>query len=148
MHMKSRVGVGSCPSKVRIEQSKDLLETVGELIDDSGERDVILIGDFNHRTDHQSFEPLTDADFIFQTRFLNQASAAGSYIKTWNPHKSEDLIDHIAIRYSDTREVVRSSTTVYQIKSKEAGKKYIMRQSDHVPVWTSFYIDSDLDDEE
>ena len=102
--MKSRVGVGSCPSKVRIEQTKDQLETVGELIDDSAERDVILIGDFNHRTDHQSFEPLTDADFIFQTRFLNQASAAGSYIKTWNPHKSEDLIDHILLFGTPTPE--------------------------------------------
>ncbi|MEQ8208259.1 MAG: DNA/RNA non-specific endonuclease [Lacipirellulaceae bacterium] len=146
VHLKSRVGIGSCPTKVRIEQSKDLVHQIDALISRSHERDVIVAGDFNHHIGHESFDPLTDAGFLFQTQFLGPGSAEGSYIKTWNPHQSDDLIDHIILRYSETREVVRNSTFVYPIESKQAGIEYILNQSDHVPVWTSFYTSTDLDD--
>lgn len=146
VHLKSRVGSGSCPTEIRMEQSKELVAEVDKLIETSDERDVIILGDFNHRLGHRSFDPLTRADFIFQTRFLSAGSGDGSYIKTSRPHESDDLIDHVLLRYSETREVVRNSTTVYPITTEGEAIEYILRQSDHVPVWTSFYVHNDLDD--
>ena len=146
VHLKSRVGE-RCAKKARKKQCEELIEQVDELIASSGERDVVIAGDFNNLIGHKSLTPISDGDFIFQTKFLADATGRGTYLKTSSPHKSKDLIDHIAIRYYDTQEVVRNSTTVYSFGSKAEALDYVIRQSDHAPVWTSFSTEVDLDDE-
>ena len=148
VHLKSRRGSGSCPTRIRVAQSEELVEQVDHLIESSGESDVILLGDFNHRIGDRSFDPLTSGGFIFQTRFLTEDSGEGSYIKTFRLHESDDLIDHVLLRYPETREVVRYGTSVYAIPDENKAIEYVLRQSDHVPVWTSFKIDNDLDGDE
>jgi hypothetical protein len=90
---------------------------------------------------------VVEAGFISQMKFLANGSAKGSYIKTGSLNDSDDLIDHIWLRYWNTREVVKNSANVMRIESPAAAKKYIIEQSDHVPVWVSFRIDEDLDDD-
>ena len=127
-----------CAKKARKKQCEELIERVDELIASSGERDVVLAGDFNNLIGNKSLAPISEGDFIFQTKYLADATGRGTYLKTSSPHKSKDLIDHIAIRYYDTQEVVRNSTTVYSFDSKAEAFDYVIRQSDHAPVWTSF----------
>jgi predicted extracellular nuclease len=148
VHLKSRSGTESCTTHIRVEQCRDLVEQVTRLASSSGERDVLLVGDFNNTLDHESFAPLVDAGFIPQTRFLTNDSANGSYVKNGDLHESDDLIDHVWLRYSETREVVRRSAFVMPLKSRADAKRYIVEQSDHVPIAVSFRIDEDLDDDE
>jgi hypothetical protein len=146
VHLKSRKGKEVCNDKVRTEQCRDLVETTNALIEDSGERDVIIVGDCNNRIGHESFQPLADAGFIPQMKYLMPQSAKGSFVKTEDLDKSNDLIDQVYLRYRDTKEVVKNSACVLKLESPEQAKMYIIEQSDHVPVWISFRTDKDLDD--
>lgn len=148
VHLKSRSGETACTARIRAAQCEDLVEAVDGLVGEFGERDVIVIGDFNERLDHVSFKPLVDAGFISQMRFLTNDSAAGSYVKTGSLHQSDDLIDHVWIRYYQTREVVKNSASVMKFASADETKKYIIEQSDHAPAWVSFRIDTDLDEDD
>jgi predicted extracellular nuclease len=145
VHLKSRSGTPDCTTKIRREQCKDLKEKIDEMTADGGEKDVIIVGDYNEKPGHDSFKPLTDAGFTSQMKFLMPTSAKGSYIKNSGLHQSDDLIDQIMIRYSDTKEVVPNSAYVLPIASASEAKDYIIKQSDHVPACVSFRIDVDRD---
>jgi endonuclease/exonuclease/phosphatase family metal-dependent hydrolase len=145
VHMKSRKGVGECPTRVRIEQSKDLAAKIDELIEKSGESDVLIVGDFNSRPGHASFAPLVEAGFVSQMKTLMPGSSKGSYVKNKELHQSSDLIDQVMLRAAETREVVPNSAFVVKLGSADEATKYILGQSDHVPAWVSFRTDKDLD---
>lgn len=144
VHLKSRRGAPACTSRIRREQCRDLVAAIDALTQ-GGERDVLLVGDFNERQHHDSLQPLADAGFTSQMRFLTPTSAQGSYVKNRELSESTDLIDQVWLRYRETREVVRNSAHVFKLDSKEAAQRYIVEQSDHVPVWASFRTDVDHD---
>jgi len=148
VHLKSRRGDSSCTTRIRAAQCEDLVEAVDGLIDEFGEGDVLVTGDFNETYEHVSFKPLVDAGFISQMRFLTNESATGSYVKTGSLHESDDLIDQVWIRYNQTTEVVKNSASVMRFASADETKKYIIEQSDHAPAWVSFRIDTDLDEDD
>jgi predicted extracellular nuclease len=145
VHLKSRSGEEDCNTKIRAEQCKELIEEIDGLMAASGERDVIVIGDYNERRGHESFQPLVDAGFISQMKFTMPGSAKGSYIKNADLNASKDLIDQAMLRYVDTKELVPNSAFVMRLGSEDETKEYIIHQSDHVPVCVSFRIDADLD---
>jgi len=145
VHLKSRSGQGQCNTRIRTEQCKDLKEEIDDLVSASGEQDVLIVGDYNELPGHESFKPLVDAGFKSQMKFLMPSSSKGSYIKNQSLHQSVDLIDQVMIRFDDTKEVVPTSAFVMPISSEGKAKKYIIEQSDHVPVWVSFRFDKDLD---
>jgi len=140
VHLKSRSGDPACTSKVRQEQCRDLVTAVDQLAA-AGEKDVLIVGDFNELNSHESLKPLVDAGFTSQMKFLTADSAKGSYVKNSQLESSTDLIDQVWIRFDETQEVVRRSAQVMKLESREAAKRYIIEQSDHVPVWVSFRID-------
>jgi exonuclease III len=146
VHLKSQLGETSCSDRVRTEQCKELVERTKELIQQSGERDVIIVGDFNNRVGPESLRPLADAGFISQMKSLMPQSAKGSFVKLDELNDSDELIDQVMLRYNDTREVVKNSACVMKLPSRDETEKYIIEQSDHVPVWVSFRTDADLDD--
>jgi predicted extracellular nuclease len=148
VHLKSRSGVESCTSRVRRKQCEQIVEQIDRLRAEHGENDFILTGDFNENIGHDSFTPLVDAGFISQMKFRKPESGDGSYVKTGSLHESDDLIDHVWLRYADTKEVVRNSAFVMKLDSQDAAKRHIIEESDHVPAWASFRIDEDLDDED
>jgi predicted extracellular nuclease len=145
VHLKSRSGGESCTQRVRSEQCKDLVAQIDALRSQFGEGDFLIVGDCNENLGHSSFAPLTEAGFISQMAFLLPNSAKGSYVKNGDLNRSDDLIDHVWLRYSETKEVVRPSAFVMPLSSEAEAKKYIVQQSDHVPVWVSFRTDEDLD---
>lgn len=146
VHLKSQVGEKGCNDRARAEQCKDLVKKIDEFVSQSGEHDVVIVGDFNARVGNASLKPLTDAGFIAQMKFLMPQSAKGSFVKNRDLHESTELIDQVMIRYNDTREVVKNSACVMKIDTVEERKKYVIEQSDHVPAWVSFRTDKDLDD--
>jgi endonuclease/exonuclease/phosphatase family metal-dependent hydrolase len=145
VHLKSRVGEDNCTTRVRKEQCVDLVARINELVDETGEQDALIAGDFNERPGHESFQPLVDAGFKSQMQFLMTTSAKGSFVKNNRLHRSTDLIDQVLIRFNHTQEVVRNSGFVMPLPSEEKAKDYIIDLSDHVPVCVSFRIDEDLD---
>jgi predicted extracellular nuclease len=147
VHLKSQVGDKFCNDRVRTEQCKDLVKKIEELVRDSGERDVIIVGDYNARIGDKSLTPLSDVGFIPQMKYLMPESAKGSFVKNRELKESTELIDQVMLRYRDTREVVKNSACIMRLDTPEERKKYIFEQSDHVPAWVSFRIDADLDDE-
>ena len=146
VHLKSQVGEKSCNDRVRAEQCKDIVKAVDEFVAKSGERDVVMVGDFNARVGNASLKPLVDAGFTPQMKYLMPESAKGSFVKNRDLHDSTELIDQVMIRYHDTREVVKNSACVMKTDSVEERKKYVIEQSDHVPAWVSFRVDKDLDE--
>jgi endonuclease/exonuclease/phosphatase family metal-dependent hydrolase len=146
VHLKSQVGEKSCNDRARTEQCKDLVKKIDEFVAKSGERDVVIVGDFNARVGDASLKPLVDAGFTPQMKYLMPESAKGSFVKNRDLHDSTELIDQVMIRYNDTREVVKNSACVLKIDTVEERKKYVIEQSDHVPAWVSFRTDKDLDD--
>lgn len=146
VHFKSQVGEKACNDRVRTEQCKDIVKKIDEMVQDSGERDVIIVGDYNARIGNASLKPLTDAGFIAQMKFLMPESAKYSFVKNRNLQDSDELIDQVMLRYRDTREAVKNSACILRLDTPEERQKYIIEQSDHVPVWMSFRIDKDLDE--
>src|SRR4029077_15444213 len=130
VHLKSQVGEKGCNDRARTEQCKDLVQKVDEFVKQSGERDVVIVGDFNARVGDASLKPLVDAGFTPQMKFLMAESAQGSFVKNRDLHDSTKLIDQVMIRYSDTREVVKNSACVMKIDTVEERKKYVIEQSD------------------
>src|SRR6476620_6529677 len=66
VHLKSQVGEKSCNDRVRTEQCKDIVKAVDDLVAKSGERDVVIVGDFNARVGNASLKPLVEAGFTAQ----------------------------------------------------------------------------------
>jgi hypothetical protein len=145
VHLKSRRGEAPCTTRIRTEQCKDLKAEIDNLVATSGERDVVIVGDFNERPGHESFKALTDAGFVSQMQVLMPQSAKGSFVKTLELEKSADLIDQVMIRPDDTKEVVPHSAYIMPLASSDEAKKYIIEQSDHVPACVSFSTAADLD---
>jgi hypothetical protein len=145
VHLKSRRGEAPCTTQIRTEQCKDLKAEIDKLVAASGEGDVLIVGDLNERPGHDSFKPLTDAGFVSQMLVLMPQSAKGSYVKNFELDKSVDLIDQVMIRPDDTKEVVPVSGYIMPLASSEEAKRYIIEQSDHVPVCVSFSTAVDLD---
>jgi predicted extracellular nuclease len=145
VHLKSRSGEEPCNTRIRTEQCKDLKKEIDDTIGAAGERDILIVGDYNERPGHASFQPLVDAGFTTQMKFLMPGSAKGSFVKNRDLHQSVDLIDQVMLRFTDTQELVRHSAFVMPLGSEDEAKDYIIEQSDHVPVCVSFRIDTDLD---
>jgi hypothetical protein len=146
VHLKSRRGEAPCTTQIRTEQCKDLRAEIDKLVAASGERDVLIVGDFNERPGHESFKALADAGFTSQMTTLMPQSAKGSYVKNFELDKSVDLIDQVMIRPADTKEVVPNSAYIMPLPSSDEAKKYIIEQSDHVPICVSFSTATDLDE--
>lgn len=147
VHLKSRsrgrwpnLLPSDCPAWIRKRQAEQLVEQVDSLVAASGVADVILVGDFNENLDDESLAPLRDAGFSSQMAYRMDGSGTTSYL----PASDDDLIDHVWIRFAETREVVRNSGFVYVPPDKDAFERTM---SDHAPVWASFRSDPEEEGE-
>lgn len=147
VHLKSRRGEATCSDRVRAQQCRDLVKAADELIRTTGERDVLLVGDFNNRPGHATLAALAEAGFVTQMQFLMPESAKGSFVKTMERHETVDLIDQVMLRPGDVREAMPKSACIMRLPSRDEATAYIMEQSDHAPAWSSFRTDADLDDD-
>jgi|GEM_PF-6640568 len=140
VHLKSQIG-GDYSDRLRAKQAGELLDAIENLISVSGERDIILVGDFNAEASDPSVSELFFAgNFYAQTwkgRLTDNSNDVSYLIGSF-----ASLIDHIMVRPVDTSELIRQSTHVY---SPDDVDSYIDEFSDHVPVWTSFCTELDAD---
>ena len=140
VHLKSKRG-GWRSDRKRIQQSEDLLDDIATLADDSGEQDIILLGDFNAESSHDSIDLLYhEGGFLAQTRQGRRTADSNDVSYLIGDFAS--LIDHIMLRPEHTSELIRRSTVVYKPDDVD---DYIENYSDHVPVWTSFSTELDAD---
>lgn len=142
VHLKSKSARGIptwCPDAIRERQTLDLLSALSEISTESGESDIILVGDFNANFNEDSLEPLRDAGYHSQMLYRSDGSGRYSYRKG-----SESLIDHVMINPSITGEFVRRSGFVYRVEG-DALRRHVRHLSDHMPVWSLFYTGADDD---
>ena len=141
VHLKSRLRIAgaplACASWVRQQQAALVVGEVERLMAASGERDFLIVGDFNEEAGHASLAPLSMAGFTSQMSYRMQQSGTCSYLPG-----CPDLIDHVMLYLPETRELARRSGFVLAPADLAAFEE---RYSDHVPVWTSFVVDADLD---
>lgn len=137
VHFKSQLG-GNCSDRVRTEQSKDLIAKVNELIAASGEKDVIIAGDFNATSDDSSLSPLlVNTGFRALTKPSRRANGSNSISYLKEPY--QEIIDHLLVRLSDTTEWINKSTFIFNPPSNPTQlRKYLRHVSDHAPTWASF----------
>jgi endonuclease/exonuclease/phosphatase family metal-dependent hydrolase len=140
VHFKSQLG-GNCSDRVRKEQSKDLIAKVDESIASSGEKDVIIAGDFNATSDDSSLSPLLlNTGFRDLTKPSRRASGSNSISYLKEPF--QEIIDHLLVRSSDTTEWINKSTFIFNPPSNPTQlSKYLKHVSDHAPTWASFRTD-------
>lgn len=142
VHQKSRWR-GSlpyyCPAWIRERHTAALMAAIENLAAESGEYDVLVVGDFNADATDDSLAPLRRAGFTSQILDRMAGSGACSYLPG-----CPDLIDHVWLPAGDTRERVRHSGYVLPVPAA-AEQEFIELRSDHAPVWASFRTDRDLD---
>lgn len=140
VHLKSQKG-GDDSDYVRTKQARELLDAIDNLISESGEQDIILIGDFNAEATDDSIDSIYRKGRFFTQTWKTRLSA-GSNDVSYLIGNFASLIDHIMLRPENTLELIKKSTTVY--KPENIGT-YLDGYSDHVPVWTSFSTELDAD---
>jgi endonuclease/exonuclease/phosphatase family metal-dependent hydrolase len=145
VHLKSQLG-GDCADRVRREQCKDLIAKVDELVEASGEKDVIIAGDFNATFDDSSLNPLLQSTgFRALTRPSRRAKGSNSISYLEKPF--QEIIDHLVVRLDDTPEWIVKSTFIFNPPSEATLlKRYLDFISDHAPAWASFDTAADDDD--
>jgi endonuclease I/endonuclease/exonuclease/phosphatase family metal-dependent hydrolase len=140
VHLKSQLG-GASSDRIRTKQAKELLDAINNLISESGEKDVIILGDFNAEATDNSIDSLyRQGSFLTQTWKSRRSDTSGNISYLIGDFAS--LIDHILVRPYDTSELIEKSTTVYKPDNVDS---YINGYSDHVPVWASFSTELDAD---
>ena len=140
---------------LRKKQWSILEEILTELPKESGDDDVILLGDFNNVSKLKTAE----FDTIMQkTNFYRATQELGNgFSDYWQPdYKKEriegSLIDHIFISDNAKIEYIENSTKVGGMCAEHSFEyvedsipDYYYKISDHCPVYTSFKIDVDDD---
>ena len=142
VHLKSQRD-GECGDRIRTVQTTELFAAVQQLRSESGERDVIIAGDFNSRLSSETLAPLLSAPgFRALTTAERRASGSPSISYLKPPHL--ELIDHLVIDIAETSEWVPRSTMIYRLPSSPSARAaYLRVTSDHAPVWASFTTSSD-----
>jgi len=145
VHLKSQL-TGACADRVRKEQCKDLIAKIDERVESSGEKDVIIAGDFNATFDDSSLNPLLqNTGFRALTRPTRRAKGSNSISYLKAPFQT--IIDHLVVRLDDTTEWVAKSTFIFNPPSDATLlKRYLDFISDHAPAWASFGTAADDDD--
>lgn len=131
LHLKSKTSVGGwgeCDDWIRTQQVEDLVEAIDVLAE--VDADVIVAGDLNDQFDSPPLAALRSAGFTTQMDFLMQGSGTRSYLGG-----SGEAIDHIALRYQETRELVPRSGFIFPPADVSRHRRIL---SDHVPVLASF----------
>ena len=120
LHLKSSYGGKIfCSNAVRSMQAYYISKKIVEL--EKKDKDILLIGDFNATSKHESLQVLREKGFV-----VAALSTKG---------KHSNVIDHIMINPANTTEWKNNSAVLYKPENREQFKK---RYSDHTPVWSDF----------
>lgn len=139
LHLKSGYGGNSaCANAVRSQQIYYLEKKLREL--EKTDRDIVLLGDFNASSKHDSLQALRQHGFIALTDKAHRAENSNKYSQ--GKGKRGSIIDHVMVLPGATREWQDQSTVIFKPENAEA---FGSRFSDHVPVWSDFHTNHDDD---
>lgn len=135
LHLKSSADRSSCSHEIRTAQVDDLLGAIGPLA--KTDRDIILAGDFNASSKHQSLSKLLEEGFdvVSEKNYRSKASNSSSYYHRKGKKPGGTLIDHLMIRSEFTTEWQFGSTTILKPADPD---QFANTYSDHLPVWADF----------
>lgn len=139
LHLKSGYGGNTaCANAVRGQQIYYLEKSLPALR--TRDRDLLLIGDFNASSKHESLRPLFETGFIALTD--RQYRHPESHNRTQGAGQRGSVIDMILVNPVATSESRRKSTSIYK---PDVPEEFTRRFSDHFPVWSDFNTGSDDD---
>ncbi len=139
LHLKSGYGGNSaCANAVRSLQTYYLEKKLKEL--EKADRDILLLGDFNASSKHDSLQALREHGFIALTDKVHRDANSNNHSQGKGNRGS--IIDHIMILPGSTIEWQEQSTMIF--KPIDPGS-FSTRYSDHVPVWADFNTSRDDD---
>jgi exonuclease III len=139
VHLKSGYGNNiSCTNNVRNLQVHYISKQLWKLKNE--DPDILLIGDFNARSNHESIAEFKDNGFIALTDKNKRNPASNT--RTQGSGKRGDIIDLLMIQPANTSEWIAGSTLLYK---PEKPDEFSRRLSDHVPVWADFITTRDDD---
>jgi hypothetical protein len=143
--------------KIRKKQWQALQNILSDLQKNSGDKDIVVMGDFNNvsKLGYNEFLPvIKKLHFDWATGLLAQEHLYSNY---WQPHYDEEyikgsLIDQIFISRDAEQEYIPKSIEVGGACAKGAPEykgaaipAYFKKISDHCPVFVSFRADIDND---
>lgn len=139
LHLKSGYGNNTrCANAVRSQQSYYLAKRITLL--EKSEKDILLLGDFNASSKHESLDSLHDKGFVALTEKKFRHPSSNN--RSQGSSKRNTVIDHIMVIPAATGEWIEQSTMLYPPENPE---QFQQRFSDHLPVWADFRTDHDDD---
>lgn len=139
LHLKSGYGNKSdCANAVREQQVYYLDKKFSEL--EKKDKDIILLGDFNAVSKHDSLRALHERGFIALTDKENRHPASNVYSQ--GKENRGGIIDHVMIFPQASQEFKKQSTFIFK---PEDAKVFREKYSDHFPVWADFTTVKDDD---
>lgn len=139
VHLKSGYGGNTaCSNAVRAEQTRLMAQKATAMLQQ--DRDIILLGDFNASSRHDSLQPLRERGWVSLTD--KEKRDQGSYNRTQGLGKRGSIIDQLMIVPGSTGEWRPRSTMIHAPADLSTfGRRY----SDHLPVWADFSTRQDDD---
>ena len=148
VHLKSQRKVdgaddpAQCSDDIRRAQAQDIVAALPDVMSELNDQDVMIAGDFNATLSDPSLSPLlSSAGFASLTQSTRRAQGSNSISYLKEPF--QEIIDHVLIRLANTTEWANRSTFIFNPPADQTLLgKYLKYTSDHAPVWTSFFTDS------
>lgn len=143
LHLKANTGPAACTTAIRSAQIEALTQEVSKLT--TQDADIILAGDFNASSRHNSlaglpatgFQSLTDKPMRHP-----DSNTVSHHGKASKKADSGSLLDQFMIRPTATQEWQAGSTVIYK---PDNTNQFANTYSDHLPLWTDFSITTDDD---
>ncbi len=152
LHFKSQTAVSSatdpnrriCDDDLRQWQSELMIEELNGLTAADGDDDIVIVGDFNSPLSAEEFYPIRSNGLISVIPDeCNSTKQSGcSHVVSASSGFEPKVLDHVVVP-SDMEEVVFESGQIGRLGTSIFN--YRRTQSDHLQVWSRFYVDRDDD---
>mgnify|MGYP001799444697 CR=1 FL=1 len=151
LHFKSQTTVSSatgankgvCDDDLRQWQSTMMLDELRRLTVADSDDDVVVVGDFNSPLSAEEFYPIRSNGLVSMIPDQCDASTQHGCSHLVSSSRFEPkVLDHIVVP-SDMVEAVAESGQIGRLGTSVSN--YRRTQSDHLEVWSHFYVDRDDD---
>ena len=121
-----------------------MIEELRGLTAADGDNDVVIVGDFNSPLSAEEFYPVRSNGLVSMIPdHCNLTTQRGcSHVVSTSSGFEPKVLDHVVVP-ADMVEAVADSGRIGSLGTSVSN--YRRTQSDHLPVWSRFYVDLDDD---
>jgi len=152
LHFKSQTTVSSatgsnksvCDDDLRQWQSELMVDELSRLSEADDDDDIVIVGDFNSPISAEEFYPIRSNGLVsmIPDRCNIKTQRGCSHVVSPSSQFEPKVLDHVVVP-TDMIEAVAGSGQIGRLGTSVSN--YRKTQSDHLEVWSQFYVDRDDD---